>query len=104
DPLRPAVRSVLSTGHVTGKNLFAVRILSAGVEFLQRGNLRCGEAIARILTFAEQHGRIDVTPQRIADDPVFHSILSITGSQGGSLNGGELGAGDIRRRILAVHV
>src|SRR6202030_871248 len=42
--------------------------------------------------------------QRIADDSVFYSILSITGSQCGSLNSGKLRAGDIRRRILTVHV
>src|ERR1017187_2534493 len=95
EPGNPAAASVFGAGRVTGKDGIAVRVASAGVEFLERGNLRRGEAGARIHILAEQRGGIEVAAGGVVEDAVLHAVLRVARGEHRGANGRKLDAGDV---------
>src|SRR5262249_24566273 len=59
-------------------NLFASAwVFGAGVHFLQRRELRCGQAIVRVSIAAEKNQGVEVAGSRIVNDPIYQAATRV---------------------------
>ena len=101
DPGAPAAGHRFRPGRLSDEETFLrARIARPLINLLERVDLRFGQTIGRVRSFADEHGRIERAGTRILDQAVGHAVEAIAGRHDGALDDWELRGRDraLRRR------